>query len=54
MKMIYLYNYYTDFMFLVVVGCITYSSTTVSLIIFNFPLVFNISFLFVEIYVYMF
>ena len=52
--MIYLNNYYTDFMFLVVMLYVTYSSTILSLIIFNFPLVFKISLLFVEIYVYMF
>ena len=34
--------------------CVTYSFTILSLIIFNFPLVFKISLLFVEIYVYMF
>ena len=52
--MIHLDNYYTDFMFLVVMVCVTYSSTVLSLIIFNFHLVFKISILFVEIYVYMF
>ena len=52
--MICLNNDCTDFMFLVVIVCVTYSSTTLSLIIFNFPLVFKLSHLFVEIYVYMF
>ena len=50
--MIYLNNCCIDSMFLVVIVCVTYSSTISSLIIFNFPLVFNISVLFVEIYVY--
>ena len=39
-------------MFLVVMLCKTYSSTISSLKIFNFPLVLEISLLFVEIYVY--
>ena len=34
--------------------CVTYSSTILSLVIFNFPLVFKILLLFVEIYVYRF
>ena len=51
--MIYLNNYCTDFMFLVAIVCETYSSTMLSLIIFNFPLVFKIALFFVEIYVYM-
>ena len=33
--MIYLNNYCTDFMFLVVMVCVRYSSTILSLIIFN-------------------
>ena len=49
LKMIYLKNYCTDFMFLVVMVCITYSSTRLSLIFFNFPLVFEILILCVEI-----
>ena len=52
--MIYLNNYCTDFMFLVVMVCVTYSYTILSLIISNFFLVFKISLLFVEIYVDMF
>ena len=50
--MIYLKNYRTDFMFLVAIVCVTYSSTILPLMIFNFPLVFKISLLLVEIYVY--
>ena len=50
--MIYLNNYCTDFMFLVAIVCVTYSSTILSLMIFNFPLVFKKSDLFVEIDVY--
>ena len=50
-KKINLDNYCTDFMFLVVMVCVTYSSTILSLIIFNFHLVFKISILFVEMYV---
>ena len=49
--MIYLNKYCTDFMFVVVMVCETYSSTILSLIIFNFPLFFKKSLLFVEIYV---
>ena len=41
-------------MFLVVNVCVTYSSTILSLVIFNFPLVFEISILYVEIYIYRF
>ena len=41
--MMYLNNYYTNFMFLVAKVCLTYSSTILSRIIFNFPLVFKIS-----------
>ena len=54
LKMIHIDNYCTDFLFLVVMVCVTYSSTILSLIIFNFHLVFKISILFVEIYVYRF
>ena len=50
--MIYFNNYYTEFMLLVVIVCVTYSSTMLSLIIFNFPFVFKISLFFVEIYDY--
>ena len=46
-------NYCTDFLFGVMV-CITYSSSILSLIFFNFLLVFKISQEFVEIHVYMF
>ena len=35
-------NYSTDFMFHMVVVCVTYSYITLSLVIFNFPLVFNL------------
>ena len=52
--MVYLNNYYTDSMLLVVMVCVTYSSIMLPLIIFNFPLVFNISQQFVEIFVYRF
>ena len=52
--MIYINNYCTDFIFLVAMVCLTYSSTMLFLIIFNFPLVFKISQQFVEIYVYRF
>ena len=45
-------NYCIDFMFLVVIVCVAYSSTILSFIIFNFHLVFKISILFVEIYFY--
>ena len=54
LKRIYLNNYCTDFMFLVVIVCATYSFTILSIVIFNFPLVFKVPFLFVEIYVYRF
>ena len=46
-------NYCTDFMFQEVMMCETCSPLTLSLIIFNFLLVFKISQKFVEIYVYM-
>ena len=52
LKMMYLNNDCTDIMFLVVMVCVTYSSTILSLITFNFPSVFNLSLLFVEIYRY--
>ena len=41
-------------MFLVVMLCGTYSSTMLSFIIFNFPIVFKLSLLFVEIYFFRF
>ena len=49
----FIYNYCTDFMFQEVMVCVTYSSSILSLIIFNFLLVFKISQEFVEIHVYM-
>ena len=52
--MIYFKNNCTDFMSLVVIVYVTYSTTLLSLIISNFPLVFKISILYVEIYVYTF
>ena len=39
---------------LVVMVCVIYSSTILSLIIFNFPSVLKVSFLFAEIFVYRF
>ena len=51
----YLIKYCTEFMFLEIILCITVSSTTyTSLIFFNFPLVFYISLLFANFFVYMF
>ena len=47
LKIIYLDNYYTDFIVLVAKVCVSYSSTILSLINFNFPLVFKISLLLV-------
>ena len=47
-------NYYTDFMFQEVMVCVTCSPSILSLIIFNFLLVLNISQKFVESYVYRF
>ena len=44
-------NCCTDFMFQEVMVCVMYSSSIMSLIIFNFLLVFKISQQFVEIYV---
>ena len=49
----FLKTYCTEFMFPVVMVCVTYSSL-LSLIIFNFLLVFKISLFVVEMYVYMF
>ena len=43
--MIYLNNYCTDVMFLVIKVCVTLSSTILSLKIFNFPFFFKISLL---------
>ena len=50
--MMFLKNYCIDFMFLLVMLCGTYSSTMLSFITFNFPIVFKLSLLFVEIYVF--
>ena len=46
--MIYINNYCTDFTFIVVMVCVTYCSTILFVIIFNFLLVFKISPLFGE------
>ena len=46
--MIYIYQYGAGFMFLVVMVYLILSSSMSSLVIFNFPLVFKISLLFVE------
>ena len=40
LKMMFVDNYCTSFMFQVVMVCVTYSSTIFSLIIFNFLLAF--------------
>ena len=45
-------NYSTDFMFQEVMVCVTISPSILSLIIFNFLLIFKISQKFVEFYVY--
>ena len=47
-------NYCTDFMFQEVLVCVTCSPSILSLIIYNFLLVFKISQNFIEIYVYSF
>ena len=52
--MMFINNYCTDIMFQEAMMCETYSPSILSLIIFNFLLVFKISQKFVEIYVYMF
>ena len=54
LKMMFLNNYCTDFMFQEAMMCETFSPSILSLIIFNFLLVFKMSQKFVEIYVYMF
>ena len=54
LKLMFINNYCTDFMFQEVMVCVTYSSSILSLIIFNFLLVFKISQKFVEIHVYRF
>ena len=46
--------YCTDLMFQEVMVCVTYSSSILSLIIFNFIFIFKISQEFVEIHVYCF
>ena len=52
--MMFINNYCTDFMFQEVMMFVTYSPSILSLIIFNFLLVFKISQKFVEFYVYRF
>ena len=52
--MMFIYNYCTDFMFQEVMVCVTCSPSILSLIIFNFLLVFKISPKFVEFHVYRF
>ena len=50
----YINNHCTDFMFQEVILCVTWSPSILSLIIFNFLLIFKISQKFVEFYVYRF
>ena len=52
--MMFINNYCTGFMFQEVMVCVTCSPSILSLIIFNFLLVFKISQKFVEFYVYRF
>ena len=52
--MMFINNYFTDFMFQEVMVCVTCSPSILSLIIFDFLLVFKISQKFVEFYVYRF
>ena len=54
LKMMFINNYCTDFMFEEVMVCVTCSPSILSLIIFNFLLDFKISQKFVEFYVYRF
>ena len=54
LKMMFINNYCTDFMFQEVIVCETCSPSILSLIIFNFLLVFKISQKIVEFYVYRF
>ena len=54
LKIVFINNYCTDFMFQEVMVCVICSPSILSLIIFNFLLVFKISPKFVEIYVYRF
>ena len=49
LKMMFINNYCTDFMFQEVMVCVTCSPSILSLIIFNFLLVFKISQKFIEI-----
>ena len=52
--MMFIDNHCTDFMFQEFMVCVTCSPSILSLIIFNFLLVFKISQKFVEFYVYRF
>ena len=54
LKMMFMNNYCTDFMFQEAMMCETCSPSILSLIIFNFLLVFKISQKIVEIYIYRF
>ena len=54
LKLMFINNYCTDFMFQEVMVCVTCSPSILSLIIFNILLVFKLSQNFVEIYVYSF
>ena len=51
LKLMFINNYCTDFLFQEFMVCVTYSSSILSLIIFNFLLDFKISQEFVEIHV---
>ena len=52
--MMFINNYCTDFMFQEVMVCVICLPSILSLIVFNFLLVFKISQKFVEFFVYMF
>ena len=52
LKMMFINNYCTDFMFQEVMVCVTCSPSILSLSIFNFLLVFKISQKIVEFYIY--
>ena len=54
LKMMFMNNYCTDFMFQEAMMCETCLPSILSLIIFNFLLVYKLSQKFVEIYVYRF
>ena len=54
LKLMFINNYCTEFMFQEVMVCVTCSLSILSLIIFNILLVLKISQNFVEIYVYSF